>query len=108
MDEDLKLFQDVSPILLLLTICPVGSNDGDTTREGRISNSGGNVLLKLFKNEEGPQTEDTILVSLDVIALYPNVPQEEGLQALAEALREAGMDEKLIDFLIRCTRAVLT
>ena len=41
------------------------------------------------------------------VALYPSVPQEEGIQIMAEALRAAGVDERVIDFLVRATRAVL-
>lgn len=37
---DLKMFEDVSPILLLLTICPVESPADETTRDGRVANGG--------------------------------------------------------------------
>ena len=37
-------------------------------------------------NSEGPLPENSILVSIDVSALYTNIPQEEGLMSVDEAL----------------------
>ena len=37
-------------------------------------------------NNEGPLPSNAILVSIDVSALYTNIPQEEGLEAAKEAL----------------------
>ena len=37
-------------------------------------------------NNEGPLPENTILASIDVTGLYTNIPQDEGLQAVGDAL----------------------
>ena len=35
---------------------------------------------------EGPLPENTIIVSMDVSALYTNIPQDEGLEVVNEAM----------------------
>ena len=40
-------------------------------------------------NAEGPLPENSILVSIDVSGLYTNIPQDEGLEAVNDALDQA-------------------
>ena len=42
-------------------------------------------------NSEGPLPENSILVSIDVSALYTNIPQDEGLDIVEQALDERSL-----------------
>ena len=41
------------------------------------------------ENERGPQPPNAILVTADVVGLYSNIPQEEGMQVFREALNSS-------------------
>ena len=38
------------------------------------------------ENRKGPQPDNAILVTADVVGLYSNIPQEEGMRVFREAL----------------------
>ena len=42
-------------------------------------------------NAEGPLPENSVLVSIDVSGLYTNIPQDEGLDAVSEALEKKNL-----------------
>jgi hypothetical protein len=58
-------------------------------------------------NEAGPQPEGTILFSVDVVALYPSVPTLQAPGVLRHQLLRAGLGRDLVDWLVRCTVALL-
>ena len=58
-------------------------------------------------NAEGPLPCNAILVSIDVSALYTNIPQEEGLDATREALEDVEFTTIPADFIIRLLELVL-
>ena len=67
------------------------------------------VLRKIAeKNRRGPLPPNAIPVVMDVTALYPNVPHEEGLTYLERALDRRTDKSVPTDFLIRLMRLVLT
>ena len=41
-------------------------------------------------NQQGPLPDNAKIVVVDVIGLYPNIPPDEGVQCVGEALRERG------------------
>ena len=47
-------------------------------------------LLRMIKdiNSQGLQPEEAILVTIDVVGLYPNIPQDEGLKAFEEYISD--------------------
>ena len=47
--------------------------------------------LDLKLNETQNQPSECLLVTLDVTALYTNIPQEEGMEACREAFNIPGM-----------------
>ena len=56
----------------------------------------------------GPLPESAILVTADVVGLYPNIPHAEGLETLREAL-DIRLDRSVsTDFLIEMAEFVLT
>ena len=58
-------------------------------------------------NENTDIPEGSILVSIDVSALYTNIPQDEGIEAVREALLERNNPEVPTDFLIRLLEIIL-
>ena len=58
-------------------------------------------------NERGSLPENAILVSVDVSGLYTNIPQNEGLQAVQEALEEKDDLDVPIEFLTKRLEQVL-
>ena len=58
-------------------------------------------------NSEGPLPSIAILVSIDVSALYTNIPQEEGLDATREALEIAENLTIPSEFILRLLDLVL-
>ena len=52
---------------------------------------------------------NAILVSIDVVGLYPNIPQDEGVQAFKEAINDPkyGVSKMCTDFLITLLQFVL-
>ena len=58
-------------------------------------------------NENVDVPEGAILVSIDVSALYTNIPQDEGIEAVREVLLERENPEVPTDFLIRLLEIVL-
>ena len=52
-------------------------------------------------NEKFTLPDDAVLVTIDVSALYTNIPQEEGLDAAREALAERNDTKGPTDFIIR-------
>ena len=58
-------------------------------------------------NSEGPLPSNAILVSIDVSALYTNIPQEEGLDATREALEIAENLTIPSEFILRLLDLVL-
>ena len=58
-------------------------------------------------NNEGPLPANAVLVSIDVSALYTNIPQEEGLEALSEALNTKDCDNIPPEFITRLMELVL-
>ena len=57
-------------------------------------------------NEKQTLPENTILVTIDVTALYTNIPQNEGLEAVKEALEDVD-DSDFNEFLLRMLEIVL-
>ena len=55
----------------------------------------------------GPIPDDAILVTADVVGLYPNIPHEEGLQALGEALDRRSNNKIPTNVLMEMTEFVL-
>ena len=51
--------------------------------------------------------EDTILCTIDVVGLYPNIPHEDGLVAMRKALDEREDKTVSTDFLIELAECVL-
>ena len=43
------------------------------------------------ENRKGPQPDNAILVTADVVGLYSNIPQEEGMRVFREAESRAAM-----------------
>ena len=66
-------------------------------------------LLRLIQqlNEAGPQPQGTYIFSLDVVALYPSVPTCKGPGVLKKRLLKAGLAKDLVDWITRCTQALL-
>ena len=60
------------------------------------------------KNRRGPLPPNSIPVTMDVCALYPSVPQEEGLESLGRALDSRTDKQVPTSFLVRLMRLVLT
>ena len=58
-------------------------------------------------NQLGPIPDNAILVSIDVSGLYTNIPQEEGLDAVREALLEREDTKVPTEFLVRILELVL-
>ena len=58
-------------------------------------------------NREGPQPAGTTLFSVDVVALYPSVPTQRAPEVLRQRLLKAGLGQELVDWLVRCTIALL-
>ena len=58
-------------------------------------------------NSKGKLPENAILVSIDVSALYTNIPIEEGIQAMQEALYERKDQTVPTQFLVKLLRMVL-
>ena len=59
-------------------------------------------------NSKGPQPAGTWIFSLDVVALYPSVPTSRGPEVQRKRLLMAGLNPELVDWLTRCTVALLT
>ena len=55
----------------------------------------------------GPLPEGTKLVTLDVSSLYTNIPNHEGIQAVAHHIRSDISKQKIGPFLIRLIKLVL-
>ena len=66
-------------------------------------------LLRQIKllNQEGPQPAGTTIFSVDVVALYPSVPTERAPEVMRQRLLKAGLGQELVDWVIRCTTALL-
>ena len=66
-------------------------------------------LLRLIEeiNIDGPQPQGTYIFSLDVVALYPSVPTHKGPNVMKKRLLMAGKPAKLVDWLTKCTKALL-
>ena len=58
-------------------------------------------------NENGPLPDNAVIVTIDVSGLYTNIPQEEGIEAVREALYERSNSEVPTEFLIRMLEIVL-
>ena len=69
-----------------------------------IKDSGG--FLKKIKNF-GALPENAILVTVDVVFLYPSIPHETGLQALEEALENRNHKQISTDKLVKMAQFVL-
>ena len=63
-------------------------------------------FIKRIK-EIGPLPEGTKLVTLDVSSLYTNIPNHEGIQAVAHHIRQDQNKQKIGPFIIRLLRLVL-
>ena len=58
--------------------------------------------------ELGPLTKETILVTADVVALYPSIPHAEGLASIRKALDKRVDKSVSTDFLMEMLEFVLT
>ena len=56
---------------------------------------------------EGDLPDNAVLVSVDVSALYTNIPQMEGIEAVKEALEERKHPEVPTEFLIKLLEIIL-
>ena len=63
-------------------------------------------FLKKVKNINS-LPENTILVRADVVAIYPNIPPEAGLQELEEALEDRNQKQISTDKLVKMAQFVL-
>ena len=61
-----------------------------------------------IENRAGPQPEGTIPVTLDVSAMYSNVPWQEGMDAFEEALNRRDNQDVPTSFLMKLVWIVLT
>ena len=68
-------------------------------------------LLRILdeENKTHTQTDTSILVTIDVVGLYPNIPQEEGCDAFYEKIRDPGLRDQSIPayFLMLLLQCVL-
>ena len=64
-------------------------------------------FLKVLR-DLGRLPEGAILVTADVVGLYPHIPHEEGLSAMREALRRSGQSSIPAEDLVDLARIVLT
>ena len=55
----------------------------------------------------GSIPENTILVTADVVSLYPNIPREAGLKALKEVLKKRDIKKIHTEDLVKMTEFVL-
>jgi len=55
----------------------------------------------------GPLPVDSLLVTLDVVALYPSIPHDDGLAALRSFLSASRFDSKFVDGIVELSRFVL-
>ena len=58
-------------------------------------------------NENGPLPDNSIIVTIDLSALYTNIPQDEGIEAVTEALQERNNKDVPTEFIIRMLEIVL-
>ena len=65
------------------------------------------LLRELEKLKTHKFKEGTFPVSIDVEGLYPNIPHEEGLSALKNALEKREDNSVLTDLLVEIMRDVL-
>ena len=68
------------------------------------------LLRFLEEANKGPDIpSNAILVSIDVVGLYPNIPQDEGIDAFREAMHEPkyGQSSMCINFIITLLQYVL-
>ena len=56
----------------------------------------------------GPLPEDALLVTLDVVALYPSIPIDDGLSALSTFLEEKHFNASVRSGIVKLARLVLT
>jgi hypothetical protein len=55
----------------------------------------------------GPLPADSLLVTLDVVALYPSIPHQDGLAALRSFLSDSRFDSKFVDGIVELSQFVL-
>jgi hypothetical protein len=55
----------------------------------------------------GPLPVDSFLVTLDVVALYPSIPHQDGLAALRSFLSDSRFDSKFVDAIVELSKFVL-
>jgi hypothetical protein len=65
------------------------------------------ILLESEINTGEPLPANTIIATIDVVGLYTNIPVEEGLDAVREALEERADTSVTTDFIIRLLELVL-
>ena len=69
-------------------------------------------LLRILDtlNNESTQPENAILVTIDVVGLYPNIPQDEGMAAFREHISDPNLRDQSMpsDFLMTLLRYVLS
>ena len=58
-------------------------------------------------NENEILSHDSILVTIDIQALYTNIPLDEALECTKEALLNSGKDEKVTDFIVQLLHILL-
>jgi hypothetical protein len=65
------------------------------------------IFLRILEAEVNTGDPNTILATIDVCGLYTNIPVEEGLDAVREALEDRENKETSTEFLIRLLEIVL-
>ena len=65
------------------------------------------IIFQTYLFEDGPQPQGTYIFSLDVVALYPSVPTHKGPDVMKKRLLMAGKPAKLVEWLTKCTKALL-
>ena len=69
-------------------------------------------LLRMLNdmNKSRSLPENAILVTIDVVGLYPNIPQDEGMEAFRECIQDPNMRDQSMptDFLMTLLRYVLS
>ena len=57
-------------------------------------------------NSEGPLPEGSALFTIDVVAMYPSIPKDLGLEAAREALNQRKVQVPSTENLMKCLEAI--
>ena len=63
--------------------------------------------IKRINDQLSPLPDNTRMIAIDCVAMYPSIPPIEGIAATEEALRRTGMVEAKVKYLVKVLRLVL-